>query len=326
MIALVSLTKKGNSVAVEISDKADFKVDIYSKPFNKSFKDTIKDIFNEYEQIIFIMATGIVVRTIAPLLKHKSKDPGIIVIDEKKNNVISLLSGHLGGANELTIKISLLLNSNPVITTASDINNLLSVDMLAKKYNLSSTDYNAMKEVTSVLIETKKILLKSEIKIEEDGYFRNIKDYCGVLEISNKVNSFNTNSPYVKLINKNLVLGIGCKKNTEYKKLFRITNDFLKRNGYLIEAISHLASAWVKKEEAAIIKLKDKLNIEYNTYELEEIKDVENLFDTSDFVRKTIGVGCVSEPCGYLGSKNGKCLVKLEKLDGITLSLWEMKG
>ncbi|MEA1975220.1 MAG: hypothetical protein U9N10_06625, partial [Bacillota bacterium] len=192
----MSLTKKGNSVAVEIREKANFKVDIYSKPFNESFKGTIKNIFNQYEQVIFIMATGIVVRTIAPFLTHKSKDPGIIVIDEKKNNVISLLSGHLGGANELAIKISALLNSNPVITTASDINNLLSVDMLSKKYNLISTDYNAMKEVTSVLIETKKILLKSEIKIEEDGYFYNIEDYCGVLEISNRVNSFNTELPY----------------------------------------------------------------------------------------------------------------------------------
>lgn len=326
MIAVVSLTKKGNSVAVEIREKANFKVDIYSKPFNESFKGTIKNIFNQYEQVIFIMATGIVVRTIAPFLTHKSKDPGIIVIDEKKNNVISLLSGHLGGANELAIKISALLNSNPVITTASDINNLLSVDMLSKKYNLISTDYNAMKEVTSVLIETKKILLKSEIKIEEDGYFYNIEDYCGVLEISNRVNSFNTELPYIKLINKNLVLGIGCKKNMEYKKLFYVVNAFLKRNGYLIEAISHLASAWVKKEETAIIQLKNKLNIKYITYGLEEIKDIENLFNTSDFVRKTIGVGCVSEPCGYLGSNKGKCLVKLEKLDGITLSLWEMKG
>ncbi|MEA1975419.1 MAG: cobalamin biosynthesis protein, partial [Bacillota bacterium] len=130
----------------------------------------------------------------------------------------------------------------------------------------------------------------------------------------------------IKLINKNLVLGIGCKKNMEYKKLFYVVNAFLKRNGYLIEAISHLASAWVKKEETAIIQLKNKLNIKYITYGLEEIKDIENLFNTSDFVRKTIGVGCVSEPCGYLGSNKGKCLVKLEKLDGITLSLWEMKG
>ena len=83
------------------------------------------------------MATGIVVRAIAPLIISKFSDPAILVMDEKGNNIISLLSGHMGGANEMTLYISDLINSNPVITTATDVNKKSSLDMIAKKLNAS---------------------------------------------------------------------------------------------------------------------------------------------------------------------------------------------
>ena len=99
------------------------------------------------------MACGIVVRTIAPLIENKFSDPAILVSDEKGKNIISLLSGHMGGANEMTLYISNLLNSNPVITTATDVNDKSSLDMIAKKLNAHIYDFrNKVLKINSMLV------------------------------------------------------------------------------------------------------------------------------------------------------------------------------
>ena len=154
----------------------------------KEFKSNDKSIFDSSDFIIFIMATGIVVRSIANLVKSKFSDPGIIVIDELGKNVISLLSGHIGGANEMTNFISEKIYANPVITTATDINNKSSFDMIIK-YTEARIDN--MRElcidINSRLIRNEKIyifiqeeyrkLLKNTkngfIIIDEFGKFKN---------------------------------------------------------------------------------------------------------------------------------------------------------
>ena len=152
------------------------------------------------------------------------------------------------------------------------------------------------------------------------------EDVAAVLEVTNKSECFDTTLPYVKLINKNLVLGIGCKRDTKPSDLNAFVDFFLKKNGYLKEAVSIVSSAWIKHDEKAIMKLKGALNIEYITYEKEKIKEVEEPFESSDFVKQVLGVGAVSEPCGYLASNKGKKLVGISRYNGMTLSLWEMKG
>ena len=95
-----------------------------------SMKDIIGDVFKTYDRVLCIMAVGIVVRMIAPYIVHKSEDPAIVVMDEAGHNVISLLSGHLGGANEWTSMIGLAVDAHPVITTATDVNGLPAPDGL----------------------------------------------------------------------------------------------------------------------------------------------------------------------------------------------------
>ena len=326
MLLIITLTSGGKKTA-ELIKKNYKDTVIYSKPFDISFKDVVKEAFLKYDKILFIMATGIVVRTISDLLVHKSKDPAILVMDEKGKFVISLVSGHLGGANYLAEKISKILpGCLPVITTASDVNNLLSIDMLAKKYNLELKDFEGAKNVTAELVNNKNIYLISDLNIDEKKYITKLENSSAVLEITNKINSYNTDLPYVKLIKKDLVLGIGCKRNTDLKQIKDFVNDFLKENGYLLEAVSLISSAWVKSDEVGLINFAKTLAIEFKTYEKEEIQEVIKIFKQSDFVKKTIGVGAVSESCGYLASNYGKQVVKIKKNNGITLSLWEMKG
>ena len=148
-IAIICITENGKKLALKINSLVNNCViyQVKNKKSNlvveetcvhtvqKKLSDFVGEIFSKFDYIVFIMATGIVVRSIAPYIISKFSDPAILVMDEKGKNVISLLSGHIGGANSLTQYISSLIDANPVITTATDINQKASLDMIAKKLN-----------------------------------------------------------------------------------------------------------------------------------------------------------------------------------------------
>lgn len=317
-LAIITLTENAFEIAKTCCDT--FKGDLIHKP--KPFKEKVQEAFHNYDVLLFVMATGIVVRTIGPICDHKSKDPCVIVMDEKARNVISLLSGHLGSGNEWTLKIASLYNSNPVITTASDVNNLLSVDMLAKKYNLILKDYDQAKEITQLLIHDKKIQVIGSNIIKESNYQNDEGE--GILYIGHKEQSFS--KPFVQLHPINLVLGIGCKKNTNPQALMNFVVGVLKENNYPIESIAFVASAWLKADEEAIIKLKNQLNIPFKVFSQSELLSVENLFEGSEFVKKITGVKSISLASGYLASNKGELLIDIIKKEGMTLSLWKRRG
>ncbi|MCH4888264.1 cobalt-precorrin 5A hydrolase [Acidaminobacter sp. JC074] len=314
MLAVISLTKGGLEQAEKL--KALKACHVFHKP--KPFKEEVLRIYRDYDQILFIMATGIVVRTLGPVLGHKSSDPAVLVMDEKGKHVISLLSGHLGGANALTHEIAGLLNSVPVITTSSDTNNLLSVDMLAEKNGWLLRDFEGAKKVTALLVDGHKIHTHN-FKVDEKAYDDQNGD--GLVYLGHKDMTFD--KPNVRLIPKNLVLGIGCRKNTPYHILEAFIMVVLREHGFEKEAVSKITSAWVKKDENCLNVLSEAWQIDFETYDKDQLLSVETLFESSEFVKETIGVGCVSEPSGYLGSDKGSCLLHKIKKQGMTLSIWE---
>ena len=137
-VAIISVSKKGYELSVKLkklldSDSTIIKCDIY----HKDVKNTFNLLFYEYDSIIAIMASGILIRSISHLIESKTTDPAILNIDDNGNFVISMLSGHLGGANKLTLKIADLIDATPVITTSTDVNKKLGIDVLAKDLYLS---------------------------------------------------------------------------------------------------------------------------------------------------------------------------------------------
>ena len=129
ILRVVYFTENGK----HIKEKLNNAFILEEKPDDMDLKSWTKDCFSLHLPILFISSTGIAVRTIAPFLDNKLKDSPVIVVDELGKNVIPILSGHFGGANELAIEIAKVLEANPVITTATDINNLFAVDVFAKK-------------------------------------------------------------------------------------------------------------------------------------------------------------------------------------------------
>jgi cobalt-precorrin 5A hydrolase len=148
---------------------------------NDNYRENIERAFNEYDFLIFFLSLGAVIRLISPLITSKLSDPGIIVIDEKGNYVISALSGHIGRANELCISIAEIIDAVPVITTATDISEKFSLDMFAKKFNLNIENKNCIKFINKSSLSAQKIIIfipESDLIMSRNEDFKNkIKDY-----------------------------------------------------------------------------------------------------------------------------------------------------
>lgn len=322
-------------------------VEIYT--VKKRLKFFVEDIFDKYEYILFIMATGIVVRTIAPLVTSKFSDPAILVTDEKGSNIISLLSGHMGGANEMTLHISDLINSNPVITTATDINKKSSLDMIAKKLNGHIVNFrDNVLDVNAMLVngDAVGLYIDGEYNIDTRGF--TVLDNSKSLEssissdeelkkinlntivvISNKENLqidkyYEDKYRIIKVTPRDIVIGIGCRRDTESHLLQDFLEDFLIKNNIDINSIKEIGSIEVKKDEKAIIDLSENLNVPFRVLSVEEISQVDYLFEKSEWVKKSVGVYSVAEPAAHLLS-DGNVIIEKNKYKGITFSVGRLK-
>ncbi|MEG0642069.1 MAG: hypothetical protein RR515_05680, partial [Clostridium sp.] len=164
-IAIIAVTKQGEEIASLIGKS--FACTFYSKETVKEqgIRNITEASFKNNKAIIFISSTGIAVRTIAPFLKSKTTDPAVIVIDNSMNYVISLLSGHLGGANELTNELSKILGAKAIITTATDNLGIVPPDIIAKSNELTIDSMKTCKDIAAILVNGGKVAFKDEANI-----------------------------------------------------------------------------------------------------------------------------------------------------------------
>ena len=340
MICIISVTEKGDILARKIKNKIDG--DLYLKSEINQFKlDNItKECFKKYDSIIFISSTGIAVRAISKYLISKDVDPAVVVVDVCNKFSISLVSGHLGGANKLTLKISEVLGNTPVITTATDNMKILAPDVVAMDNNLIIDNLKIAKSIASRLVNGEVVYFKDDNGIIKCpiGYKEvdEVKD--NTLWVTNKRslsvedkkdNLDNYLDEYkektiLKLIRKDIILGIGCRRNTHSEKLFNFIDETLKENNIDLRAVDRIASINIKSDEKAILDLALSLNCNLQFFSAEEISKIEHKYEGSEFVKKSIGVASVSEPVVELA--RGEIIVSKIKKDGMTLCIGELKS
>lgn len=320
MITVISVTEKGNKLGEKILDS--IQGVMYSKSDMESFKlqNVVGEIFYKTSAIVFISSTGIAVRAIAPFIKGKDKDPAVVVVDVSNNFTISLLSGHLGGANELTTNISEILGNTPVITTATDAMGVVAPDMIAKENGLLIEDLKKAKDIAALLVNNHIVGFKDDyLQISTPkGYFH--LDYFeeNMVWVTNKVKAENVdNSKILRLIKKDIILGIGCRKGTTDSKIREFVSWVLIENNIDIRAVKKIVSVDVKKYEQGIVDFSEELGCEFYAFTREEIKTVQHKYEKSEFVYKTLGVTAVCEPVVELGG--GKIIIPKVKYDGMTL-------
>ena len=249
------------------------------------------------EALVFISAVGIAVRAIAPFLRDKTTDPAVVVLDDKGNNVISLLSGHIGGGNALTQKIAALIGAYPVVTTATDIHGIEAADEWAVNNNCAIENISAVKHVSAAMLDG----LPVGVAITDE---RLSPPWPVTLWLRPRV----------------LVLGVGCRRDISKEALEAAVEDFLKGAGVSLLSLRTVASIELKRDEPALLDFCSQHGISFLTYTAEELRMTEGRFASSEKVREVTGVDNVCERAAVLASC-GVLLRSKTLYPGIALAL-----
>ena len=185
-IAIISVTDKGKLLSQKLKNILDKdSTVILTDIYYKNVKKTMPILFDKYDAIIAIMASGILIRSIAPLINSKITDPAILNMDENGKYVISVLSGHMGGSNKLTVKIANLINSEAIITTATDVNQKLGIDTLANDLFLEIENPESIVHINKAILNGEKIIIQTNDNFIEDYINKNTLEIN--LLIENKI-------------------------------------------------------------------------------------------------------------------------------------------
>ena len=295
----------------------------------KSLSECTAEYFNKADALVFIGAAGIAVRSIAPFLQHKSKDPAVVVLDEQGTFCISLLSGHAGGANELTKQIAEWIGAVPVITTATDREGVFAVDEFARKNALIVTDWNMAKQISVKILEGKRVGIYSEFTWKGElpkelywyqGEFEKKPPEETVIFISYRKISAVFSKNTLCLVPRAIVVGVGCRKGTAKDKIGTAIRQCLLEEEILIEAVKTVASIDLKKEEEGICAYCKENKLPFVTFSAEQLQMAEGKFSVSHFVKEVTGVSCVCERSAVLAS-GGELLCHKKIYDGVTVAL-----
>lgn len=293
------------------------------KPLEISLREWTKEQFAVSDVLIFIGAAGIAVRSIAPFVKSKKTDPAVIVVDEQGRHAISLLSGHIGGANAMTLLASEILGAEPVITTATDLNGKFAVDAFAARRDLYMDSMPYAKEIASELVSGRSVGMRSAYPVF--GKAPEELDRKGGYPVGFAIDILKKN-PFERtlhLVPRIVTLGIGCKKGMDAGHISEVVERVLEEHGIFRESVRQIASIDLKKEETGILALSDELGVPFITYTAEELQQAESEdgFTESAFVKNITGVGSVCERAALKGAGVKKLLVPKTADGGVTVAV-----
>ena len=334
IVRIVSYTEKGSFTALRVAgalreaghDCRCFAQSRFAlpqtEPLTQSAAEWAAEGFRTADALVFCCASGIAVRAIAPLVKDKKTDPAVVVLDEQGRFVIPLLSGHLGGANELAQIIAEGTGAVPVITTATDINGVFAVDVFAKKNHLRIEDMTLAKDVSAALLAGEKVGFKSDLPREgtlPDGLTE------GEAELGICVGPPRERAPFARTLflePRRYAAGIGCKKGKSGEELEAFLLKQLSAAEIDISDLRCIASIDLKKDEEGLKRLCEKYRLPFFTYPADQLAAVPGDFTPSDFVKERTGVDSVCERAAVLAG-GGQLVQTKTAEDGMTFALAE---
>lgn len=297
--------------------------------------------FDWADGILFVGACAIAVRHIAPYIRSKKTDPAVLAVDECGKFVISLLSGHLGGANELAQEAAQILGAIPVVTTATDLHHCFAVDVFARKNNCKLLNLQAAKQVSAALLAGREVGFYSDFPFDGrlpkglvpcDSSGRAVTaDPVRPFQVGVAVTIDRACRPFDRtavVVPKAVVLGMGCRRGKDTEAIQAAARQAAECCRIYLQAIAKITSIDLKKEEPGLCSLARQWKIPFETYSEEELWKAEGEFSASDFVKTVIGVDNVCERSAVLGSGHGRLIQKKIGRDGVTAALaiaeWRM--
>lgn len=282
--------------------------------------DDIGELFDSCRALVFVCACGIAVRCIAPYIKDKKTDPAVIVMDDGGRFVIPILSGHIGGANELARLIAGEIGAAAAVTTATDGAGRFSCDAWAVQRGCAISSMETAKRVSAAIL-VGDIPVTSEFPLPDKLPSGLVKDGSGPLGIYIGVK---TSSPYgetLRLTPRIVTLGIGCRRGISKEAVNEAVTSVFADNGIDPSCISGIASIDVKKDEKGLLDFAAETGVPAVFYTADELNAVPGEFKESEFVRKTVGVGNVCERAAALGG--GRLIIRKTAVSGVTVAAAE---
>ncbi len=347
-IAIIAITRNGARIGAQlrkglgtselfVSRKYAGQAGKGAVQFDGELRELVGKLWQEYEGFVFIMAAGIVVRMIAPHLEGKETDPAVVVMDDAAKFAISLLSGHLGGANELASRCAFLTGAREVITTATDANDLPSFDMLAKDNRWEIEDLSRVKLLNSLLLDDEEIAVTDNTGLVRpyfhgrgrlvfhDTFVTALRSGArGILFVTSSIIPPQLQSDRLLVLRpKSLVLGIGCNSGTDADEIGAVVTGQMKRL-FLSHASLHcIATAEAKRHEEGLLEYAERLGVPLLFFASDQLNAVAAPSPPSEHALAAIGAAGVAEPAALLAS-GGSLILKKVKSGNVTLAIAEI--
>jgi len=354
-IAVVAITHRGVETALKIQkalDMASLNSTVYAPKkysqngiivLDKKLADFLKEVYSKVDAIVAVMATGIIIRSVAPLLESKLTDPAVVGVDASGKFAISLLSGHLGGANDLAHAIAKGINAIPVITTASDVMGKQSVDDLAKNLHLSIQNPDSLVAVNSAIVNGDRmvLVLVGDAKIPPNaiGFYdvRTAKNGTEALDI---INNFDAGviithepltitkfvKPFTILKTRHVVVGLGARKESSMDSIIEAIDTALEKVHVPLARVHAFATVDIKRTSQPMVDAVAKLGAPLEFLSVDALRSVTytDLSPDSAMVQEKIGIGGVCERAALLvAGPKSKLILKKTKLNGVTVAIAE---
>lgn len=329
---VVAFSRRGHELALKIKEKmTEHECSVFVKcsalgelSEKRKISDCMAEWISAADGIIFVSSCGIAVRLIAPYVNDKRTDCAVTVVDENGRFAISLLSGHIGGANELAEELAEKISAKSVITTATDGRGLFAVDVFAEKNDMYISDMTAAKKISAALLEGESIGIASDYPITgalPNGLVDKWETVpkSGII-ISDKRETENIFENTLKLVPRTIYCGIGCRKNTDFADIENAVLSAFEEMNLNIKALKCVSSIDLKKNESGINELCGKYKIPFYTYTAEKLRSVEGDFTESEFVQSITGVGSVCERSAVCCS-GGKLIMHKKVYNSVTIAL-----
>jgi cobalt-precorrin 5A hydrolase len=350
--ALVAITKHGVEVARTLHEQ--LPCDLYYmekfaygdesergiRLFSGSPREHMPHLFHTYKGLVLFFSLGAVVRLIAPLLKSKHTDPAVVVVDDHGKYAISVLSGHLGGANMLTREVARILNAEPVITTASEVNQTIPVDLLGREFGWVIEDFAHVTPVSAAVVNEEPVAIIQEageknwwtydkplpenLFVYSSAQEASVREHHAVLYITDRLLSEEEKKQWlsngVLYRPKTIILGIGCNRGTSEEEVEQVIRETLDELSLSFLSVRGIATIDLKKDEEALVSITQKYGWTFQYYSPEQLNRVP-ITHPSETVFKYTGAYGVSEPAAKLAAETDSLLLTKKKDGNVTISV-----
>lgn len=319
-IGVLAVTKGGHRLAENIVQQLE-SASLIPRNDDEKVAECLALHWRRFDGFICIMATGIVVRSIARLLNDKKTDPCVIVCDQHGAYAISLLSGHLGGGNTLAETIASITGGQAVITTASDTLGLVPLDLWARDNNLMPPERDELTRVTTRLVNSGSLLIYSDLALSTLA--RGLKHTCdpetAEIIVSNKEYAA---AQAVQFYPQNLVVGIGCNRGTPIDEFEEALTELFADLQLSRKSIRNLASIDKKNDEVGLLQFAEKNSWTIDFFDKTTINSQNNL-EISFAALKAVGAIGVAEPTSLLSAQSNLLISRKRKWKNVTMAVAE---